>query len=64
MSEYQRFELEGHENGGVDVFCLDCEEFVAGGGCTCCAGNEVTIADLIFGADQHVCTHRKETANA
>ncbi|MGK5496366.1 hypothetical protein [Streptomyces sp. URMC 125] len=60
MTDYSRFEVTGLENGGVDVFCLDCEEWVGGGGCSCCKDQEVRIFHLIEAADQHTCPPRKE----
>ncbi|MFE0773886.1 hypothetical protein [Streptomyces sp. NPDC058861] len=61
--EYSRFEVDGQENGGVDLVCLDCGKWVAGGGCNCCVGQEVRLSQLVDAADAHNCTPRKGSAN-
>ncbi|MFJ8041183.1 hypothetical protein ACIRBX_11825 [Kitasatospora sp. NPDC096147] len=48
--------VEGWENGGVSVLHEPCGEEVGGGGCLCCKGGLVRLADLITAAEQHECT--------
>ncbi|MFF9481422.1 hypothetical protein [Streptomyces sp. NPDC014733] len=63
MNDYENFEVIGMENGGVDVVCLDCEEWAGGGGCSCCKDQEVRISDLIRAADAHTCPPEVERGN-
>lgn len=50
----------GWDNGGVEISCLLCGEDIAAGGCACCEENQVSLADLVQAARDHVC---KEPSN-
>ncbi|MCZ1015585.1 hypothetical protein [Streptomyces noursei] len=63
MTDYSKYDVAGLENGGVDVFCLDCDQWVAGGGCSCCLDQDVRISDLIKAADAHTCPSEREGTN-
>ncbi|WP_333745406.1 hypothetical protein [Streptomyces sp. IBSBF 2950] len=52
--------VTGWDNGGVEISCLLCGECIAAGGCECCEENQVTLADLVQAARDHIC---KETSN-
>jgi len=47
--------IYGWENGGVEIVCLPCGNEIGGGGCACCDGNQVTLADLIQASQGHTC---------
>jgi hypothetical protein len=53
-----KFLIEGVDNGGIDVACAVCEEFVASGGCTCCDDRQVTVEDVLAACRAHRCEAR------
>ncbi|MEU5382651.1 hypothetical protein [Kitasatospora cineracea] len=51
----ETYTVEGLEQGGLDLIHQPCQALVAGGGCTCCEGQAVTLAQLLNAAEAHLC---------
>ncbi|MFJ4093468.1 hypothetical protein ACIPYS_17980 [Kitasatospora sp. NPDC089913] len=51
----EEYVVEGLENGGVVLVHEPCDGLAGEGGCDCCNGNAVTLADLINASEQHSC---------
>jgi len=58
MTNLSNVLVYGWDNGGAELVCLVCEDVIGGGGCACCDGNQVTLADLVQASRDHLCKEK------